>query len=339
MPIDKLIDDLNKVYVGTGLTQMIRKGSEMPPLRTFPTGIPTLDYDLGGGILWGRTVIVAGNAGTGKTSLAYKTLANAQKRGIPGFWFDLEKAFDRDRAIKFGVDIENLYVVNNDELTAENVFALLRDTIRTVKGQEDTRAIFIVDSLAGIQIENMYETDAGHVMAGNAKAINQSVTVWNILLAENQILFLINELRDTMAAMGEPDVMPGGRAQEYFSSQTLWTRAGQTIKEGTTPVGQEMKWTIKKSRSSPPKEVGLINYNYRNGFDVSENLVSVALEMKLLEQAGAWFTAPNGERFHGKDKLVAKLMEDSGFMSELEIKVYSMMPIKNWDGVKADTST
>jgi len=330
--IDRLVVDLNKSYVGTGLTQMIRKGSEMPPLRTFPTGIPTLDYDLGGGVLWGRTLVVAGNAGTGKTSLAYQTLAQAQKLGIMGFWFDTEKAFDRDRAAKFGVDINNLYVINNDELTAETMFALLRDTIRSVKAQQDTRAIFIVDSLAGIQIENMYETDAGHVMAGNAKAINQSVTVWNILLAENQILFLINELRDTMSSMGEQDVMPGGRAQEYFSSQTLWTRAGQTLKEGTTPVGQEMKWTIKKSRSSPPKEVGLINYNYRTGFQLGENLVSVALEMQLLEQSGAWFTAPNGERFHGKEKLVEKLMEDAAFMEDLKIRVYSLMPIKNWDG-------
>jgi recombination protein RecA len=335
--IDRLVQDLNKSYVGTGLTQMIRKGSEMPHLRTFPTGIPTLDYDLGGGLLWGRTIIVAGNAGTGKTSLAYQTLAQAQKSGITGFWFDLEKAFDRDRAEKFGVDMDSLYVINNDELTAENVFALLRDTIRAVKAQEDTRAIFIVDSIAGIQIENMYETDAGHVMAGNAKAVNQSVTIWNILLAENQILFLINELRDTMAAMGEPDVMPGGRAQEYFSSQTLWTRAGQTIKDGTTPIGQEMKWTIKKSRSSPPKEVGLINYHYKTGFELGENLVSVALEMALLEQAGAWFTAPNGERFHGKDKLVAKLMEDVVFMDELKLKIYAAMPISNWDGKKIVT--
>jgi len=288
---------------------------------------------LGGGILWGRTVIVAGNAGTGKTSLAYKALAQGQAMGITGVWFDLEKSFDKDRAAKFGVNTDELWVINNDELTAENVYILLRDTIRSIKKQEDTRAIFIVDSLAGIQIEDMYEKAAGHVMAGNAKEVNHSVTVWNILLAENQILFLINELRDSMNSMGEKDMMPGGRAQEYFASQTLWTRAGQTLKEGTTPVGQEMKWTIKKSRSSPPKEVGLINYNYTTGFEYNENLVSVALEMGLLEQAGAWFTAPNGERFHGKDKLVAKLSEDAAFMAELSKTVYSKMPIRNWDGL------
>lgn len=327
---NKLLDDLNKTYGGQ--TVIIRKASELPPLRTFPLGIPTLDYDLGGGMLWGRTLLLAGDKGTGKTSTAYHASGQARQMAMPTVWFDLEKSFDLDRAKLFGVDPNMLYVVRG-ELTAENVFGILRDTVKSISNQDDSRCLFVVDSIAGMVSDALFETEASQQFGGSARMINQSVMVWNILLKENQLLLLINELRDKLGGMGEPDMMPGGRAQEYVASQTLWTRAGVTIKESSEAIGQEMKWTIKKSRSSAPKETGVVNYYYATGFDTVSNLVDVALEMGILKQGGPYYELPDGTKIRGKETFLTKLKEDSDFMDSLHNLVYSKMPVPNWNGV------
>lgn len=329
MNLDALVDSLNKKYGKT----VIRKASELPPLRALPFMIPSLDLDMGGGALWGRTTVIAGEKGSGKTSLAYKLAAQAQKLGIPVFWFDLEKAFDPERAKVFGLNPENVLVVRG-ELTAENLFGILRDTIREVNKWEDTRAIFVVDSLALMVADALMDKPASEQFGGSARVINQSVTVWQIVLNENQILLEINELRSKMTLMGDPFMQPGGMAQEFIASSTIWTRAGAPLKEGTAaPHGQEIRWTVKKSRSSFPKEIGVVNYDYANGFIFPGDLIAVAVEMGIISQSGAWFNLPDGSKAHGMEKLIEKLTEDMEYMTGLQNLVYQAMPVQRWNGL------
>ena len=328
--INGLIADLNKSYGGD--KAIIKRANELPPLRTFPFNIPSMDLDLGGGALWGRTTILAGAKGSGKTSSAYSLGGHANSIGIPVYWFDLEKAFDIERAKIFGMIPELTYVVRG-ELTAENIFQVVRDTIRYVKTLEDSRAIFIVDSMAGMVIEKLMEDAASSQFGGSARVINQAVAVWQIILGDNQILIEINQLRDKLGGMGEPDMMPGGRGQEYWSSATIWTRAGETLKNGTTVTGQEMRWTIKKSRGSNPKEIGMIGYDYQTGFMREECLIAVAVEMEIIQRTGAWYVLTDGKKVHGQAELIAELKGYPEFMADLKEQVYSKMPIPEWNGL------
>lgn len=68
-----------------GMSPFISKGfaltsAEQPTINPvlFPTGIPTLDSHLGGGIRVGAIVVVVGASGSGKTSL-FRTIFHAQK--------------------------------------------------------------------------------------------------------------------------------------------------------------------------------------------------------------------------------------------------------------------
>lgn len=330
--INKLVQDLNKSYGGNKI--VIQRASELPPLRTFPFGIPALDLDLGGGALWGRTTILAGDKGSCKTSSAMSLCGQANQAGIPVYWFDLEKAFETLRSVKFGMNPELTYIVRG-ELTAENVYSMLRDTIQEVKKQDDSRAVFVVDSLGGMIIEKLMEVPASEQFGGSARVINQAVGVWQIVLGDNQILILINQLRDKLGGMGDPNMMPGGRGQEFWASATIWTRAGETLKEGTEIIGQEMRWTIKKSRSSSPKEIGVVGFAYQNGFIYQENLIMVALELGILKQSGPWYFLPDGdEKVRGKEELMKRLNENTEFMAGLKKKVYDIMPVPYWDGDK-----
>jgi len=78
--------------------------------RVMPTGVPGLDELLQGGIPMGRTVIVSGVSGTGKTTAALQFLVTGALRGERGILFSVEESADRLRyiAASFGWDLAAL---------------------------------------------------------------------------------------------------------------------------------------------------------------------------------------------------------------------------------------
>src|SRR4051812_43586796 len=80
-----------------------------------PTGALSLDIALGvGGVPRGRIVEVFGPESSGKTTLLYHLLANAQKRGGICAFIDAEHAMDPVYAKRIGVDVDELLVSQPD---------------------------------------------------------------------------------------------------------------------------------------------------------------------------------------------------------------------------------
>ena len=101
--IRKTMQELNKNY---GL-DVLHFGEAEKEWTRVKFGVKELDTILGGGIPHGTFSTICGGAGVGKTSLAYYFTAQAQKEGKIVYYIALEP-FDRDRAIKFGVDLNSL---------------------------------------------------------------------------------------------------------------------------------------------------------------------------------------------------------------------------------------
>jgi len=330
--IDKVIDELNKAHG----PNTIRLASQLEPVTCLPVGIPNFDIDLGGGILWGRTTIFSGNEATGKTSTAYMAASQAQKIGVPVFWLDLEKSFDAERAKVFGVDPDNNFLVIRGEYTAEQVYPIVRDILDNFNkfpNQNDRRVMVVVDSLALMISEALFEQNASSNYGGSARMINQALAVWSIKCSPNQIVLCINQLRESMEPMGEDKKMPGGEGQNYFASSIVWYRNGETLKDGTKVLGKQLRWTIKKTRSSAPKEVGSATFMYDIGFDYNENLILTAVELGIIERSGAWYLLPGTEvKVQGKDALVEKLKADPEFLKTVKEQVYKYTNVPVWDG-------
>ena len=75
-----------------------------------PSGIHGLDELIGGGLLPGRSVLVAGSPGTGKSTFGLQFICEGAKRGEPGVALTLEedpKTWRQDM-LNFGYDIEAL---------------------------------------------------------------------------------------------------------------------------------------------------------------------------------------------------------------------------------------
>jgi len=103
-----------------------RWGSEsLRPLSTLsaasaciPTGYPELDAILGGGIPCGKITEFSGPPTCGATTLALRTIHQAQSQGRVGVYIDLAQAFDPVYAVGCGVQLDGLLIARPDDLAA-----------------------------------------------------------------------------------------------------------------------------------------------------------------------------------------------------------------------------
>jgi circadian clock protein KaiC len=125
--------------------------------RRLSMGIPELDKMLGGGVLEGDSLLIAGPSGTGKSALATQFIAEGLRQGDPGIIavFEERPAGYTERAAAFGLDLktpqehgqlEILYLRPLDLSVDETMQALL-EAIARVGAKR-----LVIDSLAGFEM-------------------------------------------------------------------------------------------------------------------------------------------------------------------------------------------
>lgn len=106
------------------------------------SGSPFLDWAIGGGWPLGRTVELYGPYSSGKSLIALRTIASAQKENRACVYIDAERAFDPDFAAVLGVDLDKLILVREAE--GEKVFNIIDKLL------EGDVSIIAVDSVASL---------------------------------------------------------------------------------------------------------------------------------------------------------------------------------------------
>nr|GME16726.1 DNA repair protein recA homolog 1, chloroplastic [Ipomoea batatas] len=118
--LEAAMNDINSSFGKGSVTRLGSAGGAL--VETFPSGILTLDFALGGGIPKGRIVEIYGPESSGKTTLALHAIAEVQKLGGNAMLVDAEHAFDPAYSKALGVDVENLIVCqpDNGEMALES---------------------------------------------------------------------------------------------------------------------------------------------------------------------------------------------------------------------------
>jgi hypothetical protein len=93
-----------------GLSQAVKPASELLEERVehLPTGLETLDQLLAGGFPKGKISEVAGVPSSGRTSLAFSTLARATLAGENATYIDTFNVFDPLSAAQSGINLSRL---------------------------------------------------------------------------------------------------------------------------------------------------------------------------------------------------------------------------------------
>jgi len=164
---------------------------------TIPTGALSLDIALGvGGVPRGRIVEIFGPESSGKTTLIYHILAEAQKLGGVCAFIDAEHAMDPIYARQIGVDIDELLVSQPD--FGEQGLEIADTLIRS--GAVDVVA---VDSVAALTPRSELEGQMGDQSVGlQARMMSQAMRKLAGNLNRTQTLCVFtNQIREKVGVM------------------------------------------------------------------------------------------------------------------------------------------
>ena len=154
-----------------GKGSIMRLGSrENLATEVISTGSLALDLALGvGGLPKGRVIEIYGQESSGKTTLAFHVVAEAQKRGGVCAFVDAEHALDPIYARNLGVDIDNLLVSQPD--TGEEALEIMDALVRS--GALD---VVVLDSVAALVPKAEMEGDMGDTHVGiQARLMSQAL--------------------------------------------------------------------------------------------------------------------------------------------------------------------
>lgn len=266
-----------------------------------PTGALPLDLALGvGGLPKGRIVEIYGPESSGKTTLVYHIIAEAQKRGGVCAFIDAEHAVDPVYAKRIGVNVDDLLIAQPDH--GEQALEICELLIRS--GSLDVVAI---DSVAALVPKAEIEGEIGDSFVGlQARLMSQALRkLAGSLNRAGTCAVFTNQLREKVGVMfGSPEVTPGGRALKFYSSIRMDIRRIETLKEGTEAVGNRVRVKVVKNKVAPPFKQAEFEITYGEGVSREGSIIDLGVEKKVITKAGAYFSY--GETRLGQGRVAAK---------------------------------
>src|SRR6187401_198885 len=213
------------------------------------TGSLSLDLALGiGGLPRGRCVEIFGPESSGKTTLVYHVIAEAQRRGGICAFIDAEHAMDPTYAKRIGVNIDDLLVSQPDN--GEQALEIAELLIRS--GALDVVA---VDSVAALTPKAEIEGEMGDSHVGlQARLMSQALRKLTGAISRSRTAVIFtNQLREKIGVMfGNPETTPGGRSLKFYASVRLDIRRIDSIKQGTNVIGNRTRVRVVKNKVAPP---------------------------------------------------------------------------------------
>src|SRR5580704_8012827 len=251
------------------------------------TGSLSLDLALGiGGLPRGRIVEIFGPESSGKTTLVYHVIAEAQRRGGICAFIDAEHAMDPTYAKRIGVNIDELLVSQPD--TGEQALEITELLVRS-----GAVSVVAIDSVAALTPKAEIEGEMGDSHVGlQARLMSQALRKLTGTLSRTEtICIFTNQLREKIGVMfGSPETTPGGRALKFYASVRLDIRRIETLNDGVEAIGNRVRVKVAKNKVSPPFKQAEFDIIYGEGIPWEGSVLDAAIERKAVQKSGSYFS-------------------------------------------------
>ena len=303
-----------------------------------PTPSYGLNRALGGGLPYGRQVLVWGSKSSAKSSMCLEMIAIAQKEGKVCAWIDSEMSYSEDWAKQLGVDPTKLIYSQ-----ARTISDMVDVGVNLMNAGVD---IIVVDSITSMLPAIYFEKDTDEMKAlENTKQIGAESrdfsNAWKMLnYANNKVkptlLVLISQSRNNINAMYTSQQPSGGQATKFYSSCVIKLFSSESdnqaikgkIKVGDKlieeKIGRKVRWELQFSKTSPAFQSGEYDFYFRGddiGIDTIGDLVDTAEIVGLVERTGAWYLLPDGTKVQGRDGFIKRVREDLDLQNMLKTKL------------------
>lgn len=279
------------------------------------TGSISLDIATGiGGVPKGRIVEIFGPESSGKTTLTLHIIAETQKAGGKAAFIDAEHALDPVYAKTLGVDVGELIVSQPD--TGEQALEICDMLVRS--GALD---VVVIDSVAALVPKAEIQGEMGDSHVGlQARLMSQALRkITGTVNKSNTCVIFINQLREKVGVMfGNPEVTTGGRALKFYSSMRLDVRRIESIKAGDGVIGNRTRVKVVKNKVAPPFKQAEFDIMYGEGISKAGDILDCAVDAKLIEKAGSWYSFEGNRIGQGRENVKVYLKEHPEIMDKLE---------------------
>jgi len=226
-----------------------------------PLGISEIECEMGDlpGFITGNLIELIGESGSGKTYVALKTAAQAQKKGMKVAFFNVENSFYEKRANQIGVvtrDPELFEMIPNlgsGEDICDTVCAMVESGLY---------GLIIVDSVTALIPNDSLEKSFGDArkIGAHAVLVGELAKKLTFLTGEhNTTVILINQFRIGSGAMPNTFVKKatGGEGLYFydhyrFSFKKIGGAAGAIFNADKQVIGGKTKLTMNKIRYAAP---------------------------------------------------------------------------------------
>lgn len=280
----------------------VMRASDVPVNPPITSGSLALDFATGiGGLPSDRVIEVAGDEGSGKTTLGLLAMMHY---------------LDNDSRIALIIDTEHKltmewveYLIGSARM--ERVIYMQPDYMESatnmyIDAVSSGQVGFVLfDSIGGSPTKAAVEKEAEKVqVGGNAGAVTKFARIASTLSANNRCLtFCINQVRDDMEGFRR-HMTPGGRGLKHACVMRIKLRRSTSDKVEAVVNGEKMvvgfkvfASIIKNQMAAQGRTAWWWFYNvetpeYGFGIDTLDEVVRLAVATKTIEQNGSWYSHP-----------------------------------------------
>jgi recombination protein RecA len=303
-----------------------------------PTPSPGLNKALGGGLPYGRQVLLWGSKSSAKSSMCLQMIGMAQKEGKLCAWVDAEMSYDESWAQKLGVDTSQLIYSE-----ARSINDMTDVTVGLLNAGVD---LIVIDSISSLLPAVYFEKDSTELkqldqtkqIGSESKDLKHAWLMINY--ANNRekpaLIIAISQARNNITAMYTQQQPTGGLTTQYMSSTIIKlfssTSDSQAIKAKIKvgdklieqKVGRKVRWEVTNSKTSAPGDSGEYDFYFKGdliGIDVIADLVDTAEMNGLVERTGAWYIIQDGSKVQGRDAFINYVKDNPEYQEELRVKL------------------
>jgi recombination protein RecA len=259
---------------------------------------PAVDIALGGGLREGTWLTLTGDPKSGKTTTAMQIAANCQKEGRPIIYLDVEGRLKDMNFEVADLDPSKMNIVHPEDrpLPAEDFL----DVAHKLMSHPDYHgAVLIIDSISSLMPAKELDGDMTPGRAGLPKILSIFTKKMGQLLPRQRgLVIAITHFIANTAGFGASKMADGGTKIQYQADTRMEIKSGGEKISAVTPwlnsnkerIGQAINWKILCSSMGPPggQVQSWIKYGY--GIDKTQEILILALDLGMIEKAGAWMT-------------------------------------------------
>ncbi len=319
--LEAAMSQIDRQFGKGSIMKMSDYGSRLS-VESISTGSVALDIALGGaGVPRGRVVEIYGPESSGKTTLCYHIMAEAQKAGGVAAYIDAEHAFDPQYAGNLGLDLNNLLISQPDN--GEQALEIAETLVRS--GAID---VVVVDSVAALVPRAEIEGEMGDSHVGlQARLMSQALRkLVGAVSKSHCCLIFTNQIRMKIGVMyGNPETTTGGNALKFYASVRMEIRRVESLKQGQDITGNRVRVKVVKNKVAPPFRTAEFDIMFNEGISRVGSLVDMGTELNVLRKSGAFYSFGDQRLGQGRENVKEFLRNNPEVADEIEAQIRSTL--------------